>query len=103
RPRVRKDVRGSMVSRWSRGTNRRRDLTETLGGDHEGTLQQLLVVVDQIGKPPRQQRHGEDFLNAALELEQGNRLAAAQVHDTDAGGPLLGREPLGDWDAAEDG
>ena len=102
-PRGRTAVKGSTVSRRSRGADRRRDLAETLGGDHEGTLQQLLVVVDQVGEPPRQHRHGEDLLNAALELEQGDRLAAAQVHDADAARPLLGGEPLGDRDAAEDG
>src|SRR5207244_9820178 len=91
-----------MVSRRSRSADRRRDLTETLGGDHEGTLQQLLVVVDQIGEPPRQHRHGEDLLNAALELEQGDRLAAEQVIDEDAARPLLEGEPLGVRDAAVD-
>src|SRR5262249_48587179 len=102
RHRGRTDSEGTTLSRRSRGADRRRNLTETCGGDHEGTLQQLLAVVDQIREPPRQQRHGEDLLHAARELEQGDRLAAAQVHDTDAARPLLGGQPLGDRDAAED-
>src|SRR5262249_17871923 len=95
-------VKGEGSSR-SRGADRRRDLTETLGGHHEGALQQLLVVVDQVGEAPRQHRHGEDLLDAARELEQGDNLAAAQVHDADAARPLLRRQPLGDGDAAENG
>src|SRR5208337_3581996 len=47
----------SVVSLRSRGADRRRDLTETLGGDHEATLQQILVVVHEIGEPPRQHCH----------------------------------------------
>src|SRR5262249_18020023 len=62
----------------------RRDLTETLGGDHEGTLQQLLVVVDQVGEAPAEHRHGKDLLDGGLEAQQRDHLPGAQVDDADA-------------------
>jgi hypothetical protein len=42
------------------------------------------MVVDPVEEPPRQQRHGEDLLNAALEPEQGDGPAAQRVHGADA-------------------
>src|SRR5262245_35662203 len=62
-------LQGWGASRGSRGADRRRDLAEALGGHHEGTLQQLLVVVDQVGEPPPQHRHREDLPDAARELQ----------------------------------
>ena len=48
-------------------------------------------------------RHGEDLLNGGLETQERDHLAAPQVDHTDAAGSFLGGQPLGDWDAAEDG
>src|SRR5262249_45749138 len=38
------------MSHRSRGADGRRDFTETLGGNQEGTLKQFLAVVDQLGE-----------------------------------------------------
>ncbi len=66
---------GSRVSRRSRGADLR-DLTQTIRGDHEGTLQQRRDVAPIGVAPARQHRHGNNLLDGVAgpsSLRNGSR------------------------------